>query len=393
MRVLGLDPGLRHTGWGVIDVAGNRLTPCRRRRRACADRSAAGRTARFAVPRSSIDVLERFRPDEAAVEETFVNKNAASTLRLGVARGVVLLAPAERGVPVAEYSANMIKKSVVGAGHAGKEQVQLMVRRLLPGCAIDEPDAADALAVAICHAHHAGTVRAWQARSATRRPARRGREPGAMIAKLSGTLDSIGPDGAVIDVGGVGYLAFCSTRTLGRLPPPGGAVRLLVETHVREDHIHLYGFIDAAERDWFRLLTTVQGVGARLALAILSAIAPEALTLAIAAQDKAALARADGVGPRLAARIVNELRDKVGALGLAAPPRAGSPAAAPAGAGGVTGAIADAVSALENLNIGRAEAYGAVTAAARRLGDGAAVEALITAGLQELGQGLKRPAP
>jgi Holliday junction DNA helicase RuvA len=207
-----------------------------------------------------------------------------------------------------------------------------------------------------------------------------------MIAKLSGTLDSIGPDNAVIDVGGVGYLAFCSMRTLGRLPPAGGAVRLLVETHVREDHIHLYGFIDAAERDWFRLLTTVQGVGARLALAVLSAIAPEGLTLAIAAQDRAALARADGVGPRLAARIVNELRDKVGSLGAATPsamPASGVPAAAV----GVAGAIADAVSALEHLNIGRAEAYGAVTAAARRLGDDAAVEALITAGLQELAQG------
>src|SRR3954447_14904364 len=143
-----------------------------------------------------------------------------------------------------------------------------------------------------------------------------------MIAKLSGTLDSIGPDGAVIDVGGVGYLAFCSMRTIERLPPPGGAARLSIETHVREDHIHLYGFIDAAERDWFRLLTTVQGVGARLALAILSAVAPEALTLAILAQDKAALARADGGGPRLAARIVNELRDKVGGPGatLAASP-------------------------------------------------------------------------
>ena len=129
-----------------------------------------------------------------------------------------------------------------------------------------------------------------------------------MIAKLSGILDSVGPDGAVIDVGGVGYLAFCSRRTLGQLPSPGGTVRLLIETHVREDHIHLYGFADAGERDWFRLLTTVQGVGARLALAILSAVAPEALTLAIVAQDKAALARADGVGPRLAARIANELR-------------------------------------------------------------------------------------
>lgn len=221
-----------------------------------------------------------------------------------------------------------------------------------------------------------------------------------MIAKLSGTLDSIGPDGAVIDVGGVGYLAFCSMRTLGRLPPSGGAVRLFVETHVREDHIHLYGFIDAAERDWFRLLTTVQGVGARLALAVLSAIAPEELTLAIAAQDKAALARADGVGPRLAARIVNELRDKVGSLGVggvapAAPVSAASPAGVPGVAVGVAAAIADAVSALENLNIGRAEAYGAVTAAARRLGEGAAVEALITAGLQELGQGRnnERQAP
>jgi holliday junction DNA helicase RuvA len=210
-----------------------------------------------------------------------------------------------------------------------------------------------------------------------------------MIAKLSGTLDSIGPDGVVIDVGGVGYLVFCSARTLGRLPPSSGAVRLLVETHVREDHIHLYGFIDPAERDWFRLLTTVQGVGARLALSVLSAIAPEALTLAIAAQDRAALARADGVGQRLAARIVNELRDKIGAVGLAAPAHA-APSAGPFS--GEAGAIADAVSALENLNIGRAEAYGAVTAAARRLGEGAAVEALITAGLRELGQGIKRPA-
>jgi Holliday junction DNA helicase RuvA len=211
-----------------------------------------------------------------------------------------------------------------------------------------------------------------------------------MIAKLSGIVDSVGSEGAVIDVGGVGYLAFCSTRTLGQLAPAGGAVRLFVETHVREDHIHLYGFIDAAERDWFRLLTTVQGVGARLALSILSAVAPEALTLAIVAQDKAALARADGVGPRLAARIVNELRDKVGGLGAAlhAQPSVGAP---PAIAGA---AIADAVSALENLKIGRAEAYGAVTAAARRLGDSAPVEALITAGLQELGQGAnKRVAP
>ncbi len=206
-----------------------------------------------------------------------------------------------------------------------------------------------------------------------------------MIARLAGTVDSVGPDGAVIDVGGVGYLAFCSTRTIGRLPMPGGAVRLLIETHVREDHIHLYGFIDDAERDWFRLLTTVQGVGARLALAILSAVMPEALVLAIVAQDKAMLTRAEGVGPRLAARIVNELRDKVGGLALVP----ASPAAPTPGSGltlAEEGAGADAVSALVNLGYRRAEAFGAVAAAARRLGDGAALDALIRAGLQELGQ-------
>jgi len=210
-----------------------------------------------------------------------------------------------------------------------------------------------------------------------------------MIASLAGTLDSVGPDGAIIDVGGVGYLAFCSTRTIGRLPPPGGAVRLLIETHVREDHIHLYGFIDAAERDWFRLLTTVQGVGARLALAILSAVMPEALVLAIVAQDTAMLARAEGVGPRLAARVVNELRDKVGGLALAP---ASPVASAPGGGLGLAeeGAGADAVSALVNLGYRRAEAFGAVAAAARRLGDGAALDALIRAGLQELGQGAIR---
>ena len=139
-----------------------------------------------------------------------------------------------------------------------------------------------------------------------------------MIAKLAGVVDQIGTEGAVIDVGGVGYLAFCSTRTISRLPPVGSTASLLIETHVREDHIHLYGFVDAAERDWFRRLTTVQGVGARLALAILSAVAPEQLGLVILAQDKAALTRADGVGARLATRIVNELRDKVGGIAAAA---------------------------------------------------------------------------
>src|SRR6266851_10212780 len=135
-----------------------------------------------------------------------------------------------------------------------------------------------------------------------------------MIAKLSGIRDSAGPDGVVIDVGGVGYLVFCSARTLRQLPAEGEALRLVIETHVREDHIHLYGFVDEAERGIYRLLTTVQGVGAKLALAILGALSPDALVAAIAAQDRTALTQADGVGPKLATRIVVELRDKIGGL-------------------------------------------------------------------------------
>src|SRR2546430_10701692 len=130
-----------------------------------------------------------------------------------------------------------------------------------------------------------------------------------MIATLAGVIEQIESDAAVIDVNGVGYLTFCSTRRIGCRPPPGSPARLLIETHVREDHIHLYGFIDAAERDWFRLLTTVQGVGARLALSILSAVAPETLGLAILAQDKPALVQAEGAGPRVRARRLNEVRD------------------------------------------------------------------------------------
>ena len=167
MRLLGLDPGLRRTGWGVIDAMGNRLVYVAdgvvevRERQALAERLSA-------LYRGLGEVLDRFAPDAAAVEESFVNKNPASTLKLGVARGVVLLAPAERGIAVHEYSANLIKKSVVGAGHAEKEQVQMMVRRLLPGCRLASADSADALAVAICHAHHAATRARVEAGTAQR---------------------------------------------------------------------------------------------------------------------------------------------------------------------------------------------------------------------------------
>ncbi len=154
IRVLGLDPGLRCTGWGVIDVDGPRLRHVADGVvKIAADQPMAARLA--GLYDALAEVFAEYRPQEAAVEETFVNKNPGSTLKLGQARGVVLLVPARGGLPVAEYSANRVKKAVTGVGHAAKEQVQMMVRTLLPGAAIEGPDAADALAVAICHAHNA----------------------------------------------------------------------------------------------------------------------------------------------------------------------------------------------------------------------------------------------
>jgi Holliday junction DNA helicase RuvA len=193
-----------------------------------------------------------------------------------------------------------------------------------------------------------------------------------MIAMLAGVVDQVTEDGLVLDVNGVGYLVFASSRTLTKVPGRGEPLRLVIETHMREDHIHLYGFADEAERAWFRLVMTVQGVGARIALALLSALSPEALATAIAAQDRTALTQADGVGPKLAQRIVNELKDKVDGLTL------GPAAVAP------QGAASEAVSALVNLGYPRSEAYGAINAAARQLGANASLDTLIRSGLKEL---------
>lgn len=200
-----------------------------------------------------------------------------------------------------------------------------------------------------------------------------------MIAKLSGILDRVGRDHAVIDVGGVGYLVRCSSRTLANLSGVGAPVSLAVETMVREDAIELYGFAEASERDWFRLLLTVQGVGAKVAMALLSALAPDQLASALASGDKAMLTRADGVGPKLANRLASELKERATALGAIVTLPVSGAGVAPAGA------AADAVSALINLGYRRGEALGAVERAVKRLGPGARVEALIPAGLRELG--------
>ena len=206
-----------------------------------------------------------------------------------------------------------------------------------------------------------------------------------MIGKLTGIIDSYGDDFVIVDVQGVGYVVQCSSRTLQNLPRPGEPASLSIETQVREDAIRLFGFTTHAERDWFRLLQNVQGVGSRVALAILSVLAPGELASAIATQDKTSVARAQGVGPKLAARIVAELKDKVPTFGSVDPAvvrLAGDDATAVAG----PKAAQDAISALVNLGYGRPQAAAAIAASLEALGDAAEASALIRRGLKELAQ-------
>ena len=196
-----------------------------------------------------------------------------------------------------------------------------------------------------------------------------------MIAKLTGTLDDFGPDWAVIDVSGVGYLVHCSARTLDAFGVRGDRVTAFTDLQVSENDMRLIGFASGAERDWFRLLTQVQGVGSKVALAILSALTTEELQRACAGGDAAMVARANGVGPKLAGRIVNELKDKAG--GLPTAPGVATIAAAPAGS-----ASADAVSALQNLGFKPAVAASAVAHAVDELGEGAGLNDLVRVALK-----------
>ena len=203
-----------------------------------------------------------------------------------------------------------------------------------------------------------------------------------MIAKLRGRLDSFGTDSAVVDVGGVGYLVFCGTRTIAALPGVGEAVEFAIETHVREDHIHLYGFATPREREMFNTLMTVQGVGAKVALAILSALSSDQIMQAIGAADQAAFKRASGVGGKLAQRIVTELKDKVAAFAVAGAmlPKT----AAPVKGAVKTTAVEDAVSALVNLGIDQSSAARAVANAAKQFDAAAPAPELIRAALKEV---------
>ncbi|MDH7798450.1 MULTISPECIES: Holliday junction branch migration protein RuvA [unclassified Beijerinckia] len=205
-----------------------------------------------------------------------------------------------------------------------------------------------------------------------------------MIGKLKGLIDSYGEDFVILDVNGVGYVVQCSTRTLQKLPRVGEAAALAIETQVREDAIRLFGFSSDSERDWFRLLQTVQGVGSKVALAILGILSPGELATALGTQDKSMVARAPGVGPKLAARIVAELKDKAPVFGHVDPA-----VARLSGAEEATSApkpVQDAISALVNLGYGRPQAAVAVAASVRALGETAETSALIRRGLKELAQ-------
>jgi Holliday junction DNA helicase RuvA len=205
-----------------------------------------------------------------------------------------------------------------------------------------------------------------------------------MIGKLKGVIEAYGEDFVILDVHGVGYEVHCSARTLQALPPVGEAVTLAIETHVREDQIRLFGFISNLDREWFRLLQTVQGVGTRVALSILGTLPPAELASAIAMRDKAMITRAPGVGPKVAERIVTELKNKAPAYTTVDPAiirlsgevdehRAPQP-------------VSDAVSALVNLGYGQPQAAAAIAAAARTAGEGADARQLIRLGLKELGK-------
>ena len=201
-----------------------------------------------------------------------------------------------------------------------------------------------------------------------------------MIGKLKGRVESVDEDELIVDVGGVGYVVAASARTLRSLPPIGETVALHIETQVREDAIRLFGFLTTAERDWFRLLQSVQGVGAKVALGILGALPGDTLASAIARQDKATMARAPGVGPKLAARLVLELKDKAPAFGAA---DFDAPESAPVG---LPKPAEDAVLALTGLGYARVQAAAAVSKALKTMGAEAATSALIRAGLKELAQ-------
>ena len=369
MRVIGIDPGLQNTGWGIVEADGNRLRHIANG--AVHSTSTLDPARRLKELHDGLmQVIEAYQPETAAVEETFVNKNprfhaqawAGARHRAGGSRacwsGSVRI-PRQSGQEIGGWGRSCDQGADPDDGGppaAGGQVCDARCRRRAGNCYLPHPSRRNAS------------------------PGRRQDGGGsAVIAKLTGRLDSTGPDWAIIDVNGVGYLISCSRRTLSALGAIGSPARVWTEVRARDELPHLFGFADLGERDWFRLLTTVQGVGAKVALAILSILTPDKLLLAIAAQDRAALGQADGVGPKLATRLLSELKDKAPMLGAGLGVEL--PDSLAASNGGEAGLTGDAVSALVNLGYGRSDALSVV---ARLRRDGDELSDLIRRSLKEL---------
>ena len=397
MRVIGIDPGLRNLGWGVIDVAGARLAhvangichsaPGRGPVAGAAEGDLALRL--LSLYEQLTAVVARYHPDAAAVEHTFVNKDAVATLKLGQARGIALLVPAQAGHDGGRVCAQRGQEDGRGRGPRGQA----------PG----RPHGARPPAPA---SRSRGRTRPTRSpsRSATRITCNR---PGGSPRRWHGPRDDRqdrgaagyrGPDHVLIDVRGGGLRVHVSDRTLAAMPRVGEGVALFTELMVREDLLQLFGFPTMLEKEWHRLLVTVQGVGARAAMAILGALGPEGVARAIALGDARAVQAAPGIGPKIASRVILELKSKAPALmalgadagvsagaALDAVVEAGAPRTPPPAAAVPSRAAhaAEALSALVNLGYGQGDAAQAVAQAAGQAPD-AETGALIRTALRAL---------
>jgi crossover junction endodeoxyribonuclease RuvC len=316
-RILGIDPGLRVTGFGIIEKDGSRLSYIASGTIKSGEGELPERLG--ALFRGLTAVLEEHQPQEVAIEKVFVNVNPQSTLLLGQARGAAIVAAVHQGITVAEYTALQIKQAVVGNGHADKQQVQEMVKRLLSLTKAPAADPADALACAICHAQQcSGGNRAAACRLNTEK------RKTFMIGRLRGVLISKNAPFVMVDVNGVGYEVEVPVSTLSALPSTEDLVVLHTHLVVREDAHLLYGFASLHERNAFRMLLKVSGVGPKLALALLSGLSVSELAGVVVRQDVTRLTRISGVGKKTAERLLLELRDKFKDAGVSLGPEVGS---------------------------------------------------------------------
>ncbi len=366
MRILGLDPGLNRTGWGVIDAASGRFVRVDSGMIRVPEGELSARLGH--IVRELSKVIERTKPDLASAERVFVNVNPQSTLRLGQARGAALVAADLAGLPVEEFTPSEIKEAVCATGRADKPMVQRMIGMLLGIEGDIQADEADALACAVCCANSIRMRAFEKAGSTTRTYAtpRRGRSAAGarsawtalftkegeniMIGRLHGKLIEKTPPQVLVDVGGVGYEVDVPMSTFCNLPAEGSEITLLTHFIVREDAQLLYGFATAAERQTFRALIRISGVGPRIALAVLSGMSTQDLADAVEQGNATLLTRVPGIGKKTADRLVLELKGKL----------AGN-AFAPAG-GAASAAQADILSALMALGYSEREAQASVRA-------------------------------